>query len=301
MLKILAIDSKSLVKPIFFPKGKMKEILEDLKDQINKTKEADDFKKIFDVITQFHRYSFRNTLLIFSQYPDATLVAGYRQWQRKWNRQVQGGQKGIRILAPLIKKVIDKESGDATTKIVGFRIVSVFDISQTEPIKGEKKIDIPDPIELTSPTEQNTDSYYKKLKIYVEERDIPIEYKPLGLSGGHTDGKTITLSTQRNPTGQFYTLIHEYTHYNLHWKRTKKGEVTRDPKYSREKRELEAEAVAYIVAKKFGFDYSKMLIYLASWQKKENIVDSLDTVYKISTELIQVLADADQIVDSTGP
>jgi Zn-dependent peptidase ImmA (M78 family) len=301
MLKILTITTESVVKPIIFPKGKMKEVLADLRNKIEEAKGTTDFRRLFDVIAQFYRYSFRNTLLIFYQFPDATLVAGYRQWQNKWNRQVRKGEKGIRILAPLYKTVTDEVSGDETSKLVGFRVVSVFDIAQTDPIPGRKPLDIPDPIALVSPDEQNTDIYYKKLTTYIKERDIPVGFKPLGLSGGYTDGKKIVLSTQRNPTGQFFTMIHEYTHYNLHWKRTKEGKLIQDPDYSREKKELEAEAVAYIVAKQLGFDYSKMLRYLAAWQNKENITESLDNVYKISAEIIQVLADDDQIIDMIGP
>src|SRR6056297_416298 len=126
-------------------KKKVKELLKDLDERIDKIQSSKEFKEYLKFFSKFHNYSYRNILLIKMQKPDARLVAGYKQWQQKFNRYVKKGQEGIMILAPYkykkkvkeLKKelvdgnVIEKEV-EREKQFVSFRPVYVFDISQTE-------------------------------------------------------------------------------------------------------------------------------------------------------------------------
>ena len=112
-----------------------------LRDAVAEIVSGDDWKQMLHVASKFHRYSFNNQLLILCQRPDATRVAGYRKWQ-EFGRQVRKGEKGIAILAPCkYRTKIEDDSGEETTvqSIRGFRVVHVFDVSQTE---GESLPDV---------------------------------------------------------------------------------------------------------------------------------------------------------------
>ena len=126
-------------------KRKVKELLEELDERIEKVQSSEEFKEYLQFFSRFHDYSYRNILLIKMQKPDAKLVAGYKQWQKKFNRYVKKGEEGIMILAPFKykKKVTKVEEnvveGDVIEKevekeksFVSLRSVYVFDLSQTE-------------------------------------------------------------------------------------------------------------------------------------------------------------------------
>ena len=132
-------------------KQKVKEITDKLEEGLKALFESEKYKSYLSTMSKFHNYSFNNTLLIAMQKPEATLVAGYQAWQKNFNRHVNKGEKGIRILAPAPYKIkeerdkldpvtgeviLDKDGMPQTEeveiKIPAFRAVSVFDVSQTD-------------------------------------------------------------------------------------------------------------------------------------------------------------------------
>src|SRR5438132_14266511 len=107
------------------------EARERLAEAVAKLADSDTFAAWLRARAAFHDYSFGNVCLIVSQRPDASQVAGYRAWQAL-GRQVRKGERAIKILAPCVRKVEDKETGEQARRVVVFRAVNVFDVSQTE-------------------------------------------------------------------------------------------------------------------------------------------------------------------------
>ena len=287
----LIADSK--VNPIFL-KGYIRQELKILDEKLDEIKKSDQFKEFFKILSKFWRYSFQNTLLIYFQYPKASFVAGFRKWNNDFNRYVRKGQKGIRILAPLIKNVENPDNPEERIpKCVGFKAVCVFDISQTEVYDG--KPDIINETEFSIiPNEEDSQKYFEKLKKHIDKQKIPLNYKDLGKNGnfsdnGYSNGKDITINSNIGKTHQFFVLIHEYGHHCLHWVKDKKGKIRSNKDYSREKAELEAEAITYIVQKALGFETTTSLNYLAFWKSKENVKNSFENIYRISTEILKKL------------
>jgi len=281
------------VNPLEIKRGEIEQALRSLKKEIEERKKDIDFKKFFEAFSRFYRYSFYNAILIHEQFPDATVVAGYRQWQKKWNRQVRKGEKGIRILAPLIKKVINEHTGEEEPKLIGYRVVVVFDISQTEQIAGtEIKIETPDETSKIKFTvkEQDVGEYLERLLKFLDIEKIPVnETKMTGFTKGFSDGKRIVISDDLNDAEKLTVLIHEYVHHVLHYIRDKKtGLRIRNPNYSREKVELEAESTVYVVCNKIDIETTSV-DYLANWQKKENLLQCLENVFNMSRKILQAL------------
>jgi hypothetical protein len=187
-------------------------------------------------MARFHRYSFGNVLMIAAQRPDAIRVAGYRTWQRL-GRQVKEGEKGILIFAPMLLKnrVSDSPSQpsnvDEPEKLLRFRVVHVFDVSQTE---GEP---LPEHARVNGDPAGFTD----RLKEFASEAGIVVEYShDLGLAQGCSHGGRILLRDDLSPP-EFSTLAHERS------RATAFGEKPLVPKTVRE---TEAEAVAFVVRRR---------------------------------------------------
>jgi hypothetical protein len=166
-------------EPRFFDisKEKVKDRLERLDKEIVEKQESVDFKNLFDLYSKFYHYSFRNCLLIFYQFPRATFVAGSQEWIRKWNRIVKGPdpvtgvrQRGIQILAPNMIKDFRVEKDPITgieekreyEHLAGFRVVYVFDVSQTEQMK-DRPVKFDEAVLHTKvvPTTVEIQSYYQ--------------------------------------------------------------------------------------------------------------------------------------------
>src|SRR6056297_2559908 len=175
--------TKTKLGGIKMSKKKIKELLEELEERIEKVQSSEEFKEYLQFFSRFHDYSYRNILLIKMQKPDARLVAGYKQWQNKFNRYVKKGEEGIMILAPykykkkvtelkkevnegnVIEKEIEKEK-----QFVSFKPVYVFDVSQTE---GE-----PVPALDTSIEESNIDMLDSLVKM-ANNLKIGVKFKSL--------------------------------------------------------------------------------------------------------------------------
>ena len=212
------------------PNEKMKEITDRLEQGIQELFDSDRFKEYLQVMSKFHNYSFNNTLLIAMQKPDATLVAGYNSWKNLFGRQVARGAKGIKVLAPSpykIKKEVDKidpqtqkpvtdKNGkpvkeETEITVPAFKVVSVFDISQTE----GKELPTIGVDELTGDVEQYND-FFKAAELVAP---VPVGFENIksGAKGYYSQtDKRIAINEGMSELQNLKTLIHEIAHAKLH-------------------------------------------------------------------------------------
>ncbi len=229
---------------------------------------------------RFHRYSLFNTLLIRSQRPAASYVAGYRAWL-ELGRQVQKGEKGIRILAPITKR--DKDTDDQ--RIVGFRFVSVFDIDQT---KGEPAPELARPQVLSGDSDE-IQALTRRLETYLRERDVSVSYvyDLGGANGTFTPSEnSIRVLHELPPLQALKTLAHEAAHYELEHTSTA-------DEHRRSFGELEAETTAFLILNEFGLDASGYsFAYLAHWSIDEDLDDLIkagDRAARVATRLSEAI------------
>ena len=242
-------------------------------------------------------------MLIFSQCPHATLVAGYQKWQNQFSRHVLRGEKGISILAPTPYKIkVEKEKLDPDTKlplldadgntiteekevqIPMFRPVKVFDVSQTDGKPLPERVQSP-VAELTG----NVEHYEAFMEALRRISPVPIEMKPLSndLDGFFSPSKqSITLRDGMSEVQTVCAAVHEIAHSKLH---DYAKQPNSQPKDSNTE-EIEAESIAYTVCAYFGIETSANSFgYVATWSKDKDLKafkDSLDTIRKTSSELI---------------
>ncbi len=196
---------------------------------------------------RFHNYSFGNILEIARQRPDATRVAGLYAWNQL-GRKVMKGQKGIRILAPMIgtRKKKDSEARQSSDPaalnkpvLVGFRAVYVFDVSQTE------GAELPG---FTERTKGEVGEYNERLRSFVESQGIALEFKdPIAPALGMSYGGRIAILPGHEPAEEFSTLVHELAHEMLH-------KAERRTATTKTVRETEAEAIAFVVSQTIGLN-----------------------------------------------
>jgi antirestriction factor ArdC-like protein len=229
-------------------------------------------------MSAFYEYSYGNQLLIWSQMPTATRVAGFKKWQTL-NRFVSKGQKGIRILAPLVRKVeeITKTGTDKVSKIAGFRTVAVFDISQTT---GEELAT------LEFNATEGGETLLPTLENVIAGLNISLTYKPLAGPLGLSKGGAIDIEESLSTPARVGVLVHELAHELLEHKANHQTTT-------KQQRELEAESVAYAVLAHFGMNMHSEL-YLASYDiTAEMLTASLQTISQTSKRIIGLLtADA---------
>jgi hypothetical protein len=191
-------------------------------------------------IGRFHRYSLRNVMLIASQKPAATHVAGFHAWH-KLGRFVKKGEKGILILAPIVRgkhESAEQNETDESSTAVGFRAAYVFDISQTD---GQELPEI-------GSVNGDPSEYRERLGKFIAERGIALEYsQDIAPARGTSTGGKITLLPCQSPAEEFATLAHELAHEMMH--RTERRSST-----SKRIRETEAEAVAFVVCQAIGLE-----------------------------------------------
>jgi hypothetical protein len=118
---------------------RVREAVELLDAGVQRILDGEEFKRYLAFAARFHRYSANNSLLILLQRPNATKIAGYKRWQ-ELGRQVRRGEEGMRILAPIFRTVEDEMSGEKARILCSFKVVKVFDISQTDPVSGAPPI-----------------------------------------------------------------------------------------------------------------------------------------------------------------
>lgn len=225
-------------------------------------------------MSRFHRYSFGNVMAIARQRPDASRVAGFHAW-KQLGRSVKKGEKAIRILAPMIggKKEEKSESSDASApRLYGFRSVCVFDISQTE---GEE---LPAFAEVTG----DAGDTLAKLLAFAGSQNIAVEFvADLGNAYGVSYGGRIAILAGESDASTVGTLAHELAHELLH----KDEKRTSTNKYTRE---LEAEAVAFIICSAIGLETgtaSADYIKLYSGDSAK-LAESLEAISRASTAIL---------------
>ena len=269
-----------------------KELQSSIIEQVQELSTTEAWERYLTFASSFHGYSFRNVLLILSQFPDASRVAGYRKWQ-SLGRQVVKGSKAIKIYG-YSKKTIrteeDEETGEEKEVLtVYFPIVSVFDMSQTEPIEG-----FADPFEIVSKLEGDDPlGLYEAVSTYLTSLGWKISREPIprDVNGFTTiDGtKRVVIEESLAPAQAAKTLLHEAAHVILH-------EDNTEEEYAEHRglKETEAESVAYVVAGAFGFDTSQYSIgYVAGWSMLDHavIAESAANVLKAAHELIDVITE----------
>ena len=234
---------------------------------------SDALRTFLSTMAIFHRYSLGNTLLIMIQSPEATHVAGFRTWL-KLGRSVRKGEKGIAILAPIgPRKAEGSEESkeppkDEEERPVRFRVAYVFDVAQTE---GE-------PLPAFARPEGEPGEFLPRLRDLVADMEIALEYREsMGGAQGSSSGGLIAIKRGLTPAEEFSTLVHELAHERLHKGEARVGTSLRS-------RELEAEAVAFVVSQGIGVearDASSDYIQLYGGGK-EGLVRSLDAIREVS-------------------
>lgn len=229
---------------------------------------------------RFHHYSFRNCLLIAVQNPAATYVAGFARW-KQLDRHVRKGEKGLAILAPLVRKAKKDETSDGEEEVSesrtlrGFRTVFVFDVSQTE---GNALPEF-------SRIHGDPGDKLRRLQSYVRDQGIGLTtVVSLGGAEGVSYGGRIEILENLDPAKEFAVTAHELAHELLH--RTERRKET-----TRKIRELEAEAVAFVVSRAAGLDaktHSADYIQLYSGDK-EMLLQSLDHIQRVAAQIIAAL------------
>lgn len=225
-----------------------------------------------NVMARFHSYSFNNILLITLQKPDATRVAGFQSW-KSMKRMVRKGEKGIGIIAPMIgKKKDEAETGEGTKTLFGFKVVHVFDISQTD---GE---------ELPQFAQSNGEpgQYHEKLESLVRDRGIDLIYvAPGGGADGVSKHGEIHIRPDLPSCEKFSVLAHEFAHEILHHG-NRRNETTKTI------RETEAEAVAYVVCQAIGIETTtRSSDYIQLYcGNDDTLVESLDYIQKTASMIL---------------
>ena len=289
-------------------KQKVQEITEKLEQGIKELFESEKYKTYLNTMSKFHNYSFNNTMLIAMQKPDATLVAGFKAWQKNFDRHVKKGEKGIRILAPAPYKIkeeqekLDPVTGEimldkngipiteeVEIKIPAFRVVPVFDVSQTD---GKEMPDIG-----VNELSGSVEDYEDFMQALTEVSPVPITYEDIdGDAKGyfHTTDHRIAIQEGMSQSQTVKTAIHEVAHAKLH-DRERNQDIVAVLDKDRNTKEVEAESVAYTVCQHFGIDTSDYSFgYIAGWSSDRDMKElksSLDTIRKTASELITGIED----------
>jgi len=235
-------------------------------------------------MAKFHRYSIGNIILISIQKPDAQHVAGYRTW-RKLGRYVRRGEKGIAIMAPIVRKTeVVKDDIKEEDIVVAFKTVYVFDISQT---KGKS---LPDFAHVQGHPRQ----YMDRLKEFIANRGIKLKYSNLfGSVEGLSGGGVIVIRQNLEPAEQFSVMVHELAHEILHHGQSIPVRKTA--------REVEAEATAFVVCQAVGLDSNTSSSdYIQLYDgNKETLIESLERVQKTAMEIIEAITAQEQRPEKT--
>jgi len=278
--------------------------IDELVAGVDDAQASEEFQEWLDVQSRFHDYSCRNTLLIKQQCPEATRVAGYRTWQEEFDQHVGEGESAIWIWAPIITtrcpecenspsyhadsecEYDETPSEEWSEGLVGFNPAPVFDVSQTE---GE-----PLP-ELDREATGDAGDLVGRLTGVADELGVTVRVVPEAeWTHGEANGICEQLSLvdvqplvgvrdRANEANLARTLIHEYAHTLLHF------DVDDDTEQS--KREVEGEAVAYVVGRYCGLDTSGSAFHLAAWESgdPEVVRERLGRISRTAEELIDVL------------
>ena len=283
------------------PGDKVKEITARLEQGIQAIFDSDHYKEFLTAMSKFHDYSLNNTILIAMQ--GGNLVKGYSQWQKEFDRHVKSGEKGIKIFAPApykVKKLVDKIDPDTRKPILdsegktvkeekevtvpAFKVVTVFDISQTE---GKEFPDLS-----VKPLLADVEQYEDFFAALEKASPVPIAFEQItnGANGyfSLTD-KRIAIKAGVSELQAVKTAIHEIAHAKLH-DVDLNAPLEEQNRVDRRNREVQAESVAYTVCQHFGLDTSDYSFgYVAGWSSGKEMTElkaSLETIQATAKELI---------------
>ena len=288
---------------------RLQQITAGIEQGIQELFESEKYMRYLSVMSRFHRYSVNNTMLIYMQNPDATLVAGYNKWKNQFERHVKKGEHGITIIAPTpFKKKIEEQKLDPDTKapmldaegkaimeereveIPMFRPVKVFDVSQTD---GK-----PLP-ELASSLSGNVQNYEAFLEALRRSAPVPLTIEPMA---ANMDGffspnqQRIAIREGMSEVQTVSTAVHEIAHSKLHnyakaqEEAARAGDKEPPKKKDRNTEEVEAESISYAVCQYYGIQTGENSFgYIASWSQGKELPElraSLETINKAAGELI---------------
>ena len=282
-------------------KERLKEITAGIEKGIQELFQSDRYRNYLSTMSKFHRYSLNNVMLIHSQMPDATLVAGRKKWQTQFQRKVLDSERshGIEIIAPAsFNKTIQAEKLDpdtqlpilgkdgkpvmveTTIKIPYFKMVKVYDVSQTDG-KPLPKLSL----DLTGDVAQ----YEVFLEALKRSSPVPMEIKPIAKNlDGYLNLETqkIALQEGMSEVQTISAAVHEIAHAKLHNHLPKADEEKADPHTE----EVQAESISYAVCQYFGIETGDNSFgYIASWsqgKELEELKTSLTIINKTASELI---------------
>lgn len=290
-------------------KERLKEITDCIEQGIKELFESDRYRQYLSVMSRFHRYSVNNTMLIYMQRPDASLVAGFQKWKNQFGRHVKKGESGITIIAPTpFKKKIEEVKLDPDThaplldkdgkqiteereiNIPMFKPVKVFDVAQTD---GK-----PLP-HLASTLTGSVEQYEIFVEALRRSASVPISFKAISPD---TDGyfsptdQAITIREGMSEVQTISALVHEIAHSKLHNYEKQQAEAAEgkddaEPvKKDRRTEEVEAESVSYAVCQYFGIETGENSFgFIATWSQGKGLKElraSLETINKTASELI---------------
>ena len=275
---------------------KIKAALNRIEDCLATINTDEDWLKFLSFQAQFYNYSFGNAMLIFSQNPNATYVKGYKAWNQL-GRYVKKGSKGLAILAPCIRKVEvfkepenknlyhDEEAEKEIRKVVsGFRIAYVYDIADTD---GDDSM-LPVLVTGLAGNGEQEKEIYERLLGVISKGHCVQEVSGTASKGSfNLETKVISIREDLEYLQKIKTLLHEYAHL-LDFQMHPEDDI------SRNRRELIAESVAFIVSLRLGLDTSRYsMSYIKSWLKdKEELKIIADSVQKIAYTIITELAES---------
>ena len=251
-------------------------LLARLGEQAEALRSSDGWLYWLEAASKFHNYSLNNQLLILSQRPDATRVAGYRAWQ-SMNRQVRKGERSLKIFAPSIRKTEDPATGEKRSAVVGFRLVSVFDLSQTD---GDP---LPEP-EMPA-VASRPEGLFEHLTEVAASNGWTVDTVDTSTNGARgwwtPDTGTISIASAFDPASRTRTMLHELGHAFDHVLDGGNEHATRA------ERELIAESVAFLVGTDLGVDLNEAsTFYVTSWgADTDTLLGIAERVLKISEAL----------------
>jgi antirestriction protein ArdC len=270
---------------------KIKDAFSRIEQGLQNINTDDDWRKYLSFQSRFHNYSFSNTMLIYMQNPNASFVKGYKAWNQL-GRYVRKGSKGMAIIAPCVKKrqeceeVKNEDSGAKEEKerkksISGFRVTYVYDIADT----GGSDEYLPILVSGLSGNSDTEKEIFEKLLYVVSESYTVKEVKKTASKGSYNlQTQIINIRSDMGYLQKIKTLLHETAHA-IDFK------MNPDTGIKRNRRELIAESVAFVVCSWLGLDTSSYSIsYIHSWQKdKDELKMIADTVQKISSIMVEAL------------
>jgi len=273
---------------------KMSTIQKKLEDGVRAIFTSEKYQEYISAMSKFPRYSINNCILIASQLPEASLVCGFRKWQTEFNRTVNKGEHGIMILAPIKgktevveevfdennKAVVDENGNQKTEKVTReyqtFRPVYVFDVSQTSG----------DPLPtLASELNETVDSFEEMKSVLISISPVPVSFETIngGANGYYSPTAGKIVIDERLPQLQMLkTMVHEIAHATL-------GHGSKEDKWDRQTKEVQAESVAYWVTQMIGLDTSDYSFgYISGWSKDKEVSElkeSLDVIKQTADKL----------------